>query len=71
MTEESDAIAVVVSEERGEISLAYDGRIERALSPERLRVRLHELVLHRRGVDGTDPATRLQPGSGAGEGRVA
>lgn len=48
VTEESDAIAVVVSEERGEISLAVDGRIERGLTPERLRARLHELVLYRR-----------------------
>ncbi len=48
VTEESDAIAVVVSEERGEVSLAVDGRIERGLTPERLRARLHELVLHHR-----------------------
>lgn len=48
VTEESDAIAVVVSEERGEVSLAVDGRIERGLTPERLRARLHELVLYRR-----------------------
>lgn len=47
VTEESDAIAVVVSEERGEISVAVDGRIERGLTPERLRTRLHELVLYR------------------------
>jgi diadenylate cyclase len=49
VTEESDAIAVVVSEERGEISLAFDGQIERALTPARLRLRLNELVLQRRG----------------------
>jgi diadenylate cyclase len=47
VTEESDAIAVIVSEERGEISLAFDGKIERALTPERLRTRLYQLVLHR------------------------
>ena len=47
VTEESDAIAVVVSEERGEISVAVDGRIERGLTPERLRARLRELVLYR------------------------
>lgn len=46
VTEESDAIAVVVSEERGEVSLAVDGRIERGLTPERLRARLHELLLY-------------------------
>lgn len=47
VTEESDAVAVVVSEERGEVSVAVDGRIERGLTPERLRARLHELVLYR------------------------
>jgi diadenylate cyclase len=48
LTEESDAIAVVVSEERGEISLALDGRIERGLSADDLRARLHQLILPRR-----------------------
>lgn len=48
VTEESDAIAVVVSEERGEISIAVDGRIERNLSADRLRGRLEELMLYRR-----------------------
>lgn len=48
VTEESDAVAVVVSEERGEVSVATDGRIERGLTPERLRTRLQELVLYRR-----------------------
>lgn len=51
VTEESDAIAVVVSEERGEISIAVDGRIERNLSPDRLRGRLEELMLYRRFTD--------------------
>lgn len=50
VTEESDAVAVVVSEERGEVSLAVDGRIERGLTPERLRARLHELVLYQKPV---------------------
>lgn len=48
VTEESDAIAVVVSEERGEVSIAFDGQIERGLTSDRLRARLQELVLHRR-----------------------
>ncbi len=36
MTEDSDAIAVVVSEERGSISIAHNGRIIRNLDAKRL-----------------------------------
>ncbi len=55
VTEESDAIAVVVSEERGEVSVAFDGKIERGLTPRRLRTRLHQLILHRRGAPPAAP----------------
>jgi diadenylate cyclase len=48
LTEENDAVAVVVSEETGQISLALDGRIERGLTPEQLRARLRALVVQRR-----------------------
>lgn len=44
LTEESDAVAVIVSEETGIISLALDGHIERGLDPERLRSRLRGLL---------------------------
>ena len=40
ITEETDAIAVIVSEETGAISLALAGKIERDLTVERLRDRL-------------------------------
>lgn len=40
VTEETDAIAVIVSEETGSISLAVGGNIERDLSVEELRERL-------------------------------
>ncbi len=46
ITEETDAIAVVVSEETGAISLAVGGKIERDLTAEELRQRLSQL-LHR------------------------
>ena len=48
LTEESDAIAVIISEERGEISLARHGRISRRLSADDLRNRLQALILQRR-----------------------
>ena len=40
ITEETDAIAVIVSEETGAISIAVGGRIERDLTAEQLRERL-------------------------------
>jgi len=51
LTEESDAVAIVVSEERGEISLALRGRIERRLSTDDLRARLQALILQKRQPD--------------------
>ena len=48
LTEECDAVCVVVSEETGAISLALDGRIERRLTPDQLRERLRALVMTRR-----------------------
>ena len=48
LTEECDAVAVVVSEERGEISLATNGSLERRLSAEGLRQRLRSMVLMRK-----------------------
>jgi diadenylate cyclase len=48
LTEENDAVAIVVSEESGKISLVVDGQIERGLGTDELRSRLRSLVLHRR-----------------------
>jgi diadenylate cyclase len=44
ITEETDAVAVAVSEETGGISIALDGAIERVPSAEALRARLSELL---------------------------
>jgi hypothetical protein len=41
-------VAVVVSEETGQISLAIDGHIERNLTPDALRERMRSLVTLRR-----------------------
>jgi diadenylate cyclase len=45
LTEESDAVTVVVSEETGRISLGVEGRLMHGLTPEELEKRLTELCL--------------------------
>src|ERR687892_1409190 len=40
LTEESDAVAIIISEERGAIALALDGHVDRGLSSDQLRERL-------------------------------
>jgi diadenylate cyclase len=44
ITEETDAVAVIISEENGTVSIAVAGSIERDLSVERLRERLSVLL---------------------------
>ncbi len=44
ITEETDAVAVIISEETGTVSLAVAGTIERELTVERLRERLSALL---------------------------
>jgi diadenylate cyclase len=56
ITEESDAIAVIVSEETGAISIAVAGQIERDITPEELRERL-SVLLHRHVPATTLPTT--------------
>jgi len=48
LTEENDAVAIVVSEETGRISVVVDGQIERGVDAEGLRARLRTLLLQRR-----------------------
>jgi diadenylate cyclase len=51
VTEETDAVCVVVSEETGAISICMDGQIERALSPERFAQRMEEIFLSKKNDD--------------------
>jgi diadenylate cyclase len=51
ITEENDAVAIVVSEESGNISVALAGALERDLSQERLRDRLKTLLTGERAVE--------------------
>ena len=44
LTEEVDAVALVVSEEKGTVALALDGQIEADVKPEQLRFRLEALL---------------------------
>ena len=60
ITEESDAIAVIVSEETGSISICHRRRIERNFTPETFRKRIGELLLH-----GTYEETDSEHGIGA------
>ena len=47
ITEESDAVAVVVSEETGAITICYRRRVERNFTHDTFRQRLGEILLHR------------------------
>jgi len=47
LSEETDAVALVVSEESGQLSLVLDGQIEQEMDPEHLRYRLEALMQRR------------------------
>lgn len=51
ITEESDAIALVVSEETGSISIGVEGELDRNLSETEVRERLSELLLEEIGEE--------------------
>jgi diadenylate cyclase len=52
ITEESDAIAIIVSEETGSLSICHRGKIERGFKPDQFEKRLSELLL--KGEDQTN-----------------
>jgi diadenylate cyclase len=54
LTEESDAVAVVVSEETGGISICHRRHIERGFTPETFRKRISEILLQT-SYEETDP----------------
>ncbi|MFB3853201.1 MAG: diadenylate cyclase CdaA [Vicinamibacterales bacterium] len=50
LTEETDAVAIVVSEETGIISIAVEGAVQRPVTPEQLRARLRTLLVASRST---------------------
>ncbi len=46
LSEESDALAIVVSEETGQVSICHSGVLERNLNLDKFRRRLSQLLLH-------------------------
>lgn len=44
ITEQSDAVAIIVSEETGIVSIAYNGKLTRYLDEKKLRAKLTELL---------------------------
>ena len=65
ITEETDAVAVVVSEETGTISLVLDGRITRKLDAASLASKLRELLQMGETKEGGDVAGRAGRDRGA------
>lgn len=46
ITERSDAIALIISEERGEVSLAVEGQIQQIASPDELKDKLESMIVN-------------------------
>jgi diadenylate cyclase len=63
LSEESDTIVLVVSEENGQVSICHSGSIERNLSVERFQKRLSQLLL-REEHHAKDPAAQLEGETG-------
>jgi len=59
LSEESDTIALVVSEENGQVSICHSGVIERNLNFEKFRKRLSQLLL-REETHATNPTSQLE-----------
>ncbi len=59
LTERTDAIAVVVSEETGAISISENGTLQRNLTEKQFREKISEIFLSGKPTNETEPATQL------------
>ena len=50
ISEVTDSVTVIVSEETGKISVAYEGKLERNVSPERLKERI-DLINNKTAIE--------------------
>jgi diadenylate cyclase len=66
LSQETDAVVVVVSEETGHIALAVDGKLARFLTLEQLRQELYELILPRSAKKGKWDKFRAKQAAEAG-----
>jgi len=61
VTEETDAVAIIVSEETGAISFAHDGEIERYLNGDTLKQRMREVLERRAPARNPELLTNADP----------
>jgi diadenylate cyclase len=59
LTERTDAIAVVVSEETGNISICENGVLQRNLTEKQFREKIEEIFFSGKSSHETDPAPQL------------
>ncbi len=71
ITENTDAVVVVVSEERGVISLASQGRMRPDLDEDRLRQQLRRLFGLQGGPSAAETAARPAPGAAGAQRRAS
>jgi diadenylate cyclase len=65
ITEETDAVAIVVSEETGSLSFAHEGRIERGLTLDGLRQKIREAFGQRSPSPAIEPVETTNEGPSA------
>jgi diadenylate cyclase len=62
MTESTDTLVLIVSEETGQLSTARNGIIYSNLSPQEARQRIHSYLFEDEVDEGNNPAGEIQPG---------